>query len=938
MAPRTSYELFRNDTDTVLETFMPGYHFNVGNGVRTCLFVVLASAWFVVFFLQIYTSDRAEGLEHWQKRLTDRRNSITYSTLVEDKKIEKSGDFVLVFHHPDHIKHTDRDKEVDLTSIERCFMSHSVTAFPPNLARELGCSEFAKPQSLTQRLAALSPRPFRASLVPADDNSKAAEASARAFRGSLTGDEKTPKGRQFDESGLSPFVEANKEPSAGPTSSASSSADSEELSPRTVRKMTENDGHLDRKVTYHTARFAFMQDVYTYLQEWGFDVQVFSSVDDDELFMVIGLEREEVLEHYMVKRNLRFQLQPELVKKLGIDHPKHEPASSPPAMTYNPSDVEMLKQANIITYDSREMYKVGFGNRRGKHTSIVPSVDRIKCILKELSTVFDLGAAQQQGFLVDHYPAHENRKRLNKIYDIWAAPGLLTDLSLVQPISKIANYFGTRIAFNFAWNGTYCKCLLALLPVAAFTSLAIQALTLAGHPAVGLSSRRVLGFSIVLAIWSRLAHNMWLRESGFFRVLFDSDAKLEKDGQSDVCPHFHGFPEPSPVDLGKMEMQYPRKLAKARKALSYFITLLYSFCVGSIVTAFIHRSVASNGGMLSIWANLFLVAGFKIFREIYNYLAKKLTLWENHKYHNDHYNSHLWKQIFFQFVNYYVPFFYLVVHQRMSEDGCPKEGCLAALQQALNSTLLVLGMFRLTEYTFYACSVKYTLQSELNNLDGEQVHSFLEAQAKYPKFLLDEQIETMVELVLALGFVLIFGAVAFGTVLFCFLVFFIQLRASAYHLTTNARRPLPRWSQGIGAWEGVVELMMSIGILFEGFLIVTFDSSFSGAEPITKLMGIVVFWFIVAFTWFLVDLCCPARDSETELLDRRRKYTVKKFMRKTGHLLSAMKGNYGWAVEHKLPRDACSKIPHFDGSPSTHESSSGYLERHAGAASFEGDK
>merc|ERR1719171_2785340 len=104
----------------------------------------------------------------------------------------------------------------------------------------------------------------------------------------------------------------------------------------------------------------------------------------------------------------------------------------------------------------------------------------------------------------------------------------------------------------------------------------------------------------------------------------------------------------------------------------------------------------------------------------------------------------------------------------------------------------------------------------------------------------------MLELVLALGYVLIFGAVAFGTVLFCFLVFCIQLRASAYLLTSNARRPLPRKSIGIGAYRDVVDALMKIGVLFEGFLIVTFDQSFAACEPITKLMGIVLFWLMCA--------------------------------------------------------------------------------------------
>lgn len=378
-----------------------------------------------------------------------------------------------------------------------------------------------------------------------------------------------------------------------------------------------------------------------------------------------------------------------------------------------------------------------------------------------------------------------------------------------------------------------------------------------------------------------------------------------------------------------------------------------------MVVAFMHRAVAGNGGALSIWANLYLVLQIKVFQIIYNQIAFRLSYWENHKYHADFYNSHLWKQVFFQFVNYYVPFFYLVMRQRVSKEGCPEAGCLAALQNALNTTLAILGAARLAQVLFIHALTNYRLHAEVasaghgrkeslwadasphhsgrntnrsndsdaldrfattSELGTQQMrhkHSWLEKQSKYPGFQILEQIEVMLELVLALGYVLIFGAVAFGTVLFCFLVFCIQLRASAYLLTSNARRPLPRKSIGIGAYRDVVDALMKIGVLFEGFLIVTFDQSFAASEPITKLMGIVIFWLVCAFCWFIVDLICPSPDHETILLEKRRKYTIKKFMRKTGHLISSNRDNTTWERDEikVLTDDEITKIPHFDGTP-----------------------
>lgn len=870
-APKTSYELARNDSSTMLEIFMPGYAFNGHRSTTIVLWVVASSVWFLIYFHKLYTSDRAEDLDHWESRLREREATEAYKAMSEQKKKENqiAGDLILVFHHPG-FDHSDGDSFVAPELLERCFSSHSLTRLPPNISRKLlGNADTESPLK----------RPIKLSGYPEYDYPEQPSPSE-----SDTAEEIPVLGRC-----RSPREEAKR-----------------------LRK-AKRDQPSCKEVTYREARFALLQDMYAYLHQWGFEVQLFSSIADDAIFLCVSLLKEEALEHYMIRSRMRFQLQPEIVEKLGILHPQDEHASSPPLLPYNPKDVDMLHKADLIeTSHKDQMYKCEFGHRRGSDHCIVTSSERIHLIYHEMCTVFDLDAARSSGFLSDWYPAHENRKRLDRIYTVWADFRLLLDISMVQPIPKIHSYFGNRVAFNFSWNGTYCKCLLALLPVAVFTSVATHIPKSAHTQELSvLSSTRVLGFSMVLALWSRIAHNVWLRERSFFTELFDADV----NDASDLNSHFHGTPEPSPVDLNKMEIQYPRWKSLTRQTVSMFATLSYSTFVGFMAIAFMHRAIANNAGVLSIWALIYFVAQLKIFQFVYNYLASALTVWENHKYHRQHYNSLLWKQILFQFVNYYVPFLYLIVSQRFS-SGCPEQGCLAALQFSLNFTLVLLGVFRVVEVIFEACHVRYRLQSELATASSEESsqHSFLEEQSKYPAYRQAEQIETMLELVLALGYVLIFGAVAFGTVLFCFLVFFIQLRANAFYLTTYARRPLPRASVGIGGWEDVVELIQFIGVLFEGFLIVNFDASFDGTPPVTKLMGIVSFWLVVACMWGVVDsLWFPHPDAETALLRERRKYTVNKFMQKTGHLLSATRSTMDWTPPQPLSLDDCLEVPHFDG-------------------------
>merc|ERR1719329_1050910 len=96
-------------------------------------------------------------------------------------------------------------------------------------------------------------------------------------------------------------------------------------------------------------------------------------------------------------------------------------------------------------------------------------------------------------------------------------------------------------------------------------------------------------------------------------------------------------------------------------------------------------------------------------------------------------------------------------------------------------------------------------------------------------------------LVISLGYVLIFGAVVPLSIPMCFLVFVVQLRATAYQATTSSRRPLPRVTNGIGSWYNIIYFLMGFGVLFSGFQLVAYGESFKECRVITKLTGFLIF-------------------------------------------------------------------------------------------------
>merc|ERR1719503_291145 len=291
---------------------------------------------------------------------------------------------------------------------------------------------------------------------------------------------------------------------------------------------------------------------------------------------------------------------------------------------------------------------------------------------------------------------------------------------------------------------------------------------------------------------------------------------------------------------------------------------------------------------MGIFASVCLVSMMTVFRFIFNLTASALTSWENHKYQPSHYNSLLWKQVFFNFVNYYYAFFYLAIKQRYTPSGCPG-GCLNLLRRQLVTSLLLLSLVRIGEAIATTLLVRFKLwreavarKRELNTQELPQL-CFAETQSSYAEFQIREQIEMMSQLVVSLGFVIMFGGVAPLIVPFCLVVFVVNLRVTAFLLMTASKRPFPRRAFGIGAWTKVIGVIRGIGALFSAYLLAVYGAMFRDQETITRLSGMFGFCIFVFVLWALVDLFVPSESPEAALLKKRRAYVRNRVMDVTAH-------------------------------------------------------
>lgn len=631
--------------------------------------------------------------------------------------------------------------------------------------------------------------------------------------------------------------------------------------------------HAEKSVTVSDARASLLQDLYRLLPTWGFDVTAFTSIDHDELFVCVSLQERDAINYYLKKNNSQVQLRQEIVARLGIRQDPSDPASSPPSMAFDVNMLRRLKEQGILkSEDENELFKSFAGS--GKPT-VVSTKDCIWTIYNELSSHVDLDAAVDGQLLVTWYPVH-NPRQTNTLKAIWANWHSMMDASFVQPVRLLRDYFGPRIAFMFAWNGVYCKTLIPLVVIAIVQVVLVRT----SRDILGsdlLRSRQVLGFSLCTVVWAKISENLWSREQSFFMELWNIQPNAAIMGS--VRPEFKGVPAPSPVDENIMVEQAPKQAAMVKQLVTAFITVFFCMVVGLCIFAWI----LMFDGKMGLVSSLILSLGIKIFEFTFQHLATKLTEYENHKYDCDFHDSLLWKLFLFSFVNNYSAFFFMTI--RNAWRGCLDE-CLEVSRNQVTLTLIVLGICSVVQMLMERFMVVLNLWWEVRQLKktGKEVPTrfMVEEQAKYSKVTETVEVQNMQNLVVSLGYVFLFGGVSAAVVPYSLVVFAVQLRAFAIMLCTCAQRPFPYQSFGIGNWQFCIRFLMSVGVMYAGFMFVAYGAAFRGSSVRAKMTGMLLYGLFVLVVWEFINLVFPADDKDRMLMIQRRGYVQRRLLSRVG--------------------------------------------------------
>eukprot|EP00927_Polykrikos_kofoidii_P040462 TRINITY_DN34580_c0_g1_i1.p1 TRINITY_DN34580_c0_g1~~TRINITY_DN34580_c0_g1_i1.p1 ORF type:complete len:904 (+),score=125.12 TRINITY_DN34580_c0_g1_i1:173-2713(+) len=604
----------------------------------------------------------------------------------------------------------------------------------------------------------------------------------------------------------------------------------------------------------------------------GFQVRTFASVDRDELFVAVaGCDK--ILRAHADQMQYQTQLDEDF--SIHLLRGSFSPSEiHPPYVKYSSLlDKRFRKQhggrppfKQYPTYDSS-------GNElKGQ---VFGSVDRLKIMKAVVDRTFSLGVMRKLGLIVTHYPLHETAS-LVPLSREWGNWRLLWSYSV--PLEKVRAYFGESVSFRLCQLSVQSRLLVPFLVLAPILALLQY---------TSIKQYAMLISSIIFMSWSFAYLLIYQREESRCRMSWGMDNFAVVETKR---PEFTGAWTPWAVDrhtIVKRDLK-----SKWKRLFTNIVTVVFMAAViGATVALYAYEhNLKARGATNVSWINFALTIEMRIWTSLWEYLATKLTDYDNYETESAYFQALVFRVFVFQFVNSFSALFYTAFFKHMYET-CGSEGvnCTAELSHQLlilfaaNLFFHVLAMVQpLVTYRIklHAEEAKGTTtgtttkeksqtnektpspggqaaerrDSRRNSEDSDlgeadkllqtsaqgPSHSYQESQAKMNEYDLVVEVWERVDAIIELAYVTFFGFVAPSLLLIFWLSTVMRVRAMGWTLLNVTQRPYPKGASGIGSvFDGLYNLTCGLAVAVNISLLMIYSARQPGHDMFERLKEMV---------------------------------------------------------------------------------------------------
>lgn len=574
-------------------------------------------------------------------------------------------------------------------------------------------------------------------------------------------------------------------------------------------------------------------------EELGLDLNLFFSVDKDEIFITIKCS----------ESNLMVQA------SLMDYHLQLNDASYEQAMTERKTEVGEFEYLKVAPYgefelelikneEKKNVYKKYNENSKwvkdpeaGEKLSYFTYKDKVRVLLAMINSEIDMGVLLESGIILCNFSMPD--ENLHELRENW---GSFSKFYKKQDLDLVRDYFGERIAMYFMLLKYYIYWLIfpSILGVVVF---AIQNMyeEVAYVPGkMFVPDMFLFAFSVILAIGSTVLHQIIIRKQAEYSWVWGTTDMHEIEMQR---PRFKGEYGKDPISGQKKKLEKKSAVKYLKRAVGITISFHFVLCtIFIIATLLFYKSTIDKfaeeyGLKMCAILNAFQI---KIMNFLYRRIAKKLNDWENYEYDSESHDNLSLKLYLFQFINSYSSLFYIAFFKAQVEGECTAgckytiEGCRYSCMYELKIQLgtiflinMIMNLFELGLPYIKSKISKYVEQRRLRKMQLETGNK-IPHRSEYEKERLLEEYEAplddYMEIIIDYGYVTMFSSAFPPVALFSLLVNIFEIRVDAFKLCYLTRRPYPAPANSLGEWEKIIFFISILGTLTNtGIIVFTSD-------------------------------------------------------------------------------------------------------------------
>ena len=163
-------------------------------------------------------------------------------------------------------------------------------------------------------------------------------------------------------------------------------------------------------------------------------------------------------------------------------------------------------------------------------------------------------------------------------------------------------------------------------------------------------------------------------------------------------------------------------------------------------------------------------------------------------------------------------------------------------------------------------SIRTEIKKALDK-DPKATYKYLQQQAKCPAYPGDTK--DFMELVLALGFVMMFSVALPVMASLSLIANLIEMKFLAYRMMNVQQRAEPRGQEGIGAWAGIIRVVSYVAVIANSGMAVFVMHPIKDRPLVQKLAIFVLVEHIAFFSMFLIQAAIPIKGTLQTVIEER---------------------------------------------------------------------